>query len=151
MSALQELEKLADQMPQPAIRHSILMTAHVLRYPMADILAKVPGSTLKDRAKAIGVSRQTMYVWAHEKFRPGLDQAVIISKLTGVPVWKIRDLQVDDGDDAGATGAKTGGRMGEDGAVLSSLKRRTSAAHKTRARIKSRLGGSARKMRKRVE
>lgn len=97
-TVLQDLEKIAERAPQPAIRHSILQTAHVLRYPMKDILDKVPGETLTERAEKIGVSRQTMYVWQHERFRPGLDQATIISNLTGVPVWQIRDLQVNDGE-----------------------------------------------------
>jgi hypothetical protein len=61
-----------------------------LRNPMKDILAKIPGKSLTARAKAVGVSRQTMYVWADEKFRPTDQQAAKIAELTGVPVEIIR-------------------------------------------------------------
>ena len=56
--------------PLPALARDLRAVAHKLRYPMADILAKVPGDTLAERARKIGVSRQTMYVWAQERFRP---------------------------------------------------------------------------------
>lgn len=148
MTVLQELEKMADRMPQPAIRHSILQAAHVLRYPMRDILAKIPGDTLKDRAEAIGVSRQTMYVWMHERFRPGADQAAIISKLTGTPVWQIRDLQEsDDGDDVGTASPKARARVAGDVEGVPSGKRRKAAAGVLRARGQPGVGRRARKVR----
>lgn len=148
MTVLQELEKMADRMPQPAIRHSILQAAHVLRYPMRDILAKIPGDTLKDRAEAIGVSRQTMYVWMHERFRPGADQAAIISKLTGTPVWQIRDLQEgDDGDDVGTASPKAGGRVAKDGAGVPARQRGTPVRNKGGSRSQPGVGRRARQVR----
>ena len=94
---------LVDKAPLPAIASDLRAVAHKLRYPMADILAKVPGDTLAARARAIGVSRQTMYVWAQEKFRPSTEQAAIIADLTGVPIDDIRDYQ--EGKDDGTNGA----------------------------------------------
>jgi DNA-binding XRE family transcriptional regulator len=94
---------LVDKAPLPAIASDLRAVAHKLRHPMADILAKVPGDTLAARARAIGVSRQTMYVWAQEKFRPSTEQATIIADLTGVPIDEIRDYQ--EGKDDGANGA----------------------------------------------
>jgi len=94
---------LVDKAPLPAIATDLRAVAHKLRHPMADILAKVPGDTLAARARAIGVSRQTMYVWAQEKFRPSTEQATIIANLTGVPVDDIRDYQ--EGKDDGTNGA----------------------------------------------
>ena len=79
--------------PLPALARDLRAVAHKLRYPLADILAKVPGDTLADRARAIGVSRQTMYVWAQERFRPSTAQAAIIAELTGVPVEQIGEYQ----------------------------------------------------------
>lgn len=124
MGVIRELERFAHRMDEPALRHNLMQTVHVLRYPMKDILEKVPGETLTERAKAIGVSRQTMYVWMHERFRPGLEQATLISELTGIPVWQIRDLQEGegDGDDAGEKGAKTRGRVAKDGDGFSARK-----------------------------
>lgn len=146
MTLIQELEKMADRMPQAAIKLRISRTAHVLRYPMKDILAKVPGDTLKERAEAIGVSRQTMYVWLREKYRPAADQADTISELTGIPVWQIRDLE-DEDDDAGTASPKARGRMAKDGKGVPSGKRGANAGSKTRARDKQGVVRRARKVR----
>jgi DNA-binding XRE family transcriptional regulator len=94
---------LVDKAPLPALASDLRAVAHKLRHPMADILAKVPGDTLAARARAIGVSRQTMYVWAQEKFRPSTEQATIIAELTGVPIDDIRDYQ--EGKDGGTNSA----------------------------------------------
>jgi DNA-binding XRE family transcriptional regulator len=105
---------LVDKAPLPAIASDLRAVAHKLRYPMADILAKVPGDTLAARARAIGVSRQTMYVWAQEKFRPSTEQATIIADLTGVPIDEIRDYQEgknDGTDGAGKPARKTRPRL----------------------------------------
>jgi DNA-binding XRE family transcriptional regulator len=110
----QVLETAIAVAPLPALASDLMAVAHKFRHPMADILAKVPGDTLAARARAIGVSRQTMYVWAQEKFRPSTDQARIIADLTGVPIDEIRDYQEgkDDGSNgAGKTPRKTRVRM----------------------------------------
>jgi DNA-binding XRE family transcriptional regulator len=98
---------LVDKAPLPAIASDLRAVAHKLRHPMADILAKVPGDTLAERARKVGVSRQTMYVWAAEKFRPSTEQARIIANLTGVPVDDIRDYQ--EGNNGGTAGTGNGG------------------------------------------
>jgi DNA-binding XRE family transcriptional regulator len=108
--------------PLPALARDLRAVAHKLRYPLADILAKVPGDTLSERARKIGVSRQTMYVWAQEKFRPGRDQAAIISKLTGVPVEQIGEYQEGDNErdnGAGGPARKKTARMAKAGGKLS--------------------------------
>jgi DNA-binding XRE family transcriptional regulator len=89
--------------PLAALANDLRAVAHKLRYPMAAILAKVPGDTLAERARQIGVSRQTMYVWAQERFRPSTEQATTIAKLTGVPVEQIMAYQ--EGKDDGTNGA----------------------------------------------
>lgn len=73
----------------PPLRREVGVVMHKMKYPMAKILAKVPGTSLTERAKALRVSRQTMYVWMSEKFRPTKGQAKRISKATGVPVEHI--------------------------------------------------------------
>ena len=108
------LQTEIDNAKLTGIRVDLLAVAHKLRFPMADILAKVPGDTLAARARAIGVSRQTMYVWAQERFRPSTDQARIIADLTGVPINQIRDYQEGDHDGtdgAGKTPRKTRARL----------------------------------------
>jgi DNA-binding XRE family transcriptional regulator len=88
----------------PALATDLLAVAHKLRYPMAAILAKVPGDTLAERARQIGVSRQTMYVWAQERFRPSTDQARIIADLTSVPIEQIMAYQEGKDDGKGGNG-----------------------------------------------
>jgi DNA-binding XRE family transcriptional regulator len=88
-TTLESIETIIALQTLEAVRRDLQAVAHKLRYPMTDILAKVPGDTLTERARKIGVSRQTMYVWAEEKFRPTGAQAKTISKLTGVPVEQI--------------------------------------------------------------
>ena len=75
MNFQQTSEPAIQKAPLAALAVDLRAVAHKLRYPMADILAKVPGDTLAERARNIGVSRQTMYVWAQERFRPGGAQA----------------------------------------------------------------------------
>ena len=58
--------------------------------PLRDIIAKVPGDTWKDRAKALGVSRQAMQRWFDGSARPNETQAKRISELTGVSEKIIR-------------------------------------------------------------
>jgi DNA-binding XRE family transcriptional regulator len=98
------LEFAIQQAPLTALATDLRAVAHKLRYPLADILAQVPGDTLAERARAIGVSRQTMYVWAQERFRPSGPQAKTIAKLTGVPVEQIIEYQ--EGKHDGTDGAR---------------------------------------------
>ena len=138
--------------PLPAIANDLLAVAHKVRYPMAAILAKVPGDTLAERARQIGVSRQTMYVWAQERFRPSTEQAAIIAKLTGVPVEQIRDYQEgkDDGTNgAGKTPRKTRGRLAKASRNLPAGAARL-RAKRTGVAIKQGKRGHARTLRKRV-
>lgn len=99
-----ELARAIQIAPLPALARDLRAVAHKLRYPLADILAKVPGETLAERARKIGVSRQTMYVWAQERFRPSSQQAAIIAKLTGIPVEQIGEYQ--EGKDGSGNGTR---------------------------------------------
>lgn len=94
-----------------SLQREIRMVIHKISYPMAEILAKVPGGSLTDRAKKIGVSRQTMYVWASEKFRPTRVQAKRIAKVTGVPIEQIVDDGFEVGNDTGRKARKTAARV----------------------------------------
>ena len=92
---LNQFLALAAQMPIP-IQREAGMIVHKMSHPMRDILAKVPGDSLTERAKKLKVSRQTFYVWLNEKFRPTLRQAKRISKYTDVPVSHIVDNGFED-------------------------------------------------------
>lgn len=89
---LSQLDAVVQAVENKYLKRELELVAHKLRHPMADILARVTGETLTERSQAIGVSRQTMYVWADERFRPTLVQAKRIAKLTDEPVENIMDL-----------------------------------------------------------
>ena len=92
---LAQLDALAATAPLAFIKRELQATAHKLRFPMTEILAKVPGASVAERARKLGVSRQTIYVWMTERYRPTPPQAKRIAKLTGIPIEQI----VDDGFD----------------------------------------------------
>lgn len=136
MDFQQVLGTAIQKAPLPALARDLRAVAHKLRYPLADILAKVPGETLAERARKIGVSRQTMYVWAKEQFRPSSQQAAIISDLTGVPVDQIGEYQEgkhDGSDGAGKPPRKKAARVAKIGRKLSS----------GAARLRAKRGGMA--------
>lgn len=53
---------------------------------MAEILDSVPGANVRERARTIGVSRQTVYSWLKGVSRPAPMQARRIALLTGYSV-----------------------------------------------------------------
>ena len=136
------LEFAVRQAPLPALANDLRAVEHKLNHPMADILAKVPGDTLAERARQIGVSRQTMYVWAQERFRPSNDQAAIIAKLTGVPIAQIMAYQ--EGKDDSTNGARKPARKTRP--RLAKASRSLSAGA---ARVRAKRGGVALKQGKR--
>jgi hypothetical protein len=52
--------------------------------PMREVLAAVPGTTIGDKAKRIGVSRNTWYCWFRGDVRPTKRQAQRVGKVTGI-------------------------------------------------------------------
>jgi DNA-binding XRE family transcriptional regulator len=107
---LTTLNALSIGLPLP-LQRDLRMVIHKATHPMRDILAKVPGDSLTDRAKKLKVSRQTMYVWASEKFRPTRVQAKRIAKVTGVPIEHILDDGFEVGDDVGRKARKKAPRV----------------------------------------
>jgi DNA-binding XRE family transcriptional regulator len=95
----------------PSLQRELRMVVHKVRYPMAEILTKVPGDSLTERAKALKVSRQTMYVWASEKFRPTKVQAKRVAKVTGVPIEHILNDGFEAGHDTGRKARKKAARV----------------------------------------
>lgn len=59
--------------------------------PMSKILAKVPG-VWTEKARRIGVTRQTLYLWTRGETRPSNVQARKLAKLTGFSYAEIRGL-----------------------------------------------------------
>jgi DNA-binding XRE family transcriptional regulator len=152
-TTIDNIDSIIGMVTLAPLKHALRGVAHKLRYPMTDILAKVPGETLSARARQIGVSRQTMYVWAEEKFRPTPAQAKIISKLTGVPVEHI----VDDGfvegwNDARKKAAKKTAKVAARGKkTKAGAKRGRAGGTRSRMVAKPKRAGNAGKARKRAD
>lgn len=148
---LANLDSIIGMVDMPPIKVALQAVAHKLRFPMKDILEKVPGDTLSARARAIGVSRQTMYVWAEERFRPTLAQARIISELSDVPVEQI----VDDGfvegwSDAGKKVAKKVAKVARRSAKAKAHPKRGSGATRRRMVAKPKRARKTGKLHKRA-
>lgn len=66
------------------------MLARINARPMNEILDKVPGDTVPQKAAYIGVSRITLWYWIHGYNRPRDKAARRIAKITGFSVDEIR-------------------------------------------------------------
>lgn len=146
--AIEWISLAADDTSLGALKLDLAAVAHKFRYPMADILARVPGDSLVAQAKAIGVSRQTLYVWKRETARPNAEQAAVISKLTGIPVAHIRADGFKEGIDGRRPGAQARKRVAKDGGGLSPRPKRVRPKRR-RVASKPSVGGRPRTVRKR--
>lgn len=96
-----EADRLAKEILKLGNNHQALRTLSKLKArlalrkatPMSIILAKVPGKTVIDRAKALGVARQTYYDWVNEKARPNKLQAKKLHDVTGFSIKEIRGTE----------------------------------------------------------
>lgn len=148
--ALGFLAKAQAAIPFDVLRRDVEAIAHKLRHPMADILEKIPGDGYRERAEAIGVKRQTVYLWAEEKFRPNAEQAAVIAKLTGEPAAHIRADGFKEGDgDTRRTATQAAKKLAGGGETTSGGDGRT---RRTRRRVLDAQGGggSVRARRKRT-
>jgi transcriptional regulator with XRE-family HTH domain len=64
----------------------------LIRWPMRSVLDKVPGSTVKERAGKLGISRQAYYGWINGTYRPNAKQAKRLEQLTGIAASDIRGV-----------------------------------------------------------
>jgi transcriptional regulator with XRE-family HTH domain len=89
---LKLIERLIEAAPDPNVRLRAMRIRSRIRLPMAQVLAKVPGKTVKERAKLVGVTRQAWYQWLDGTARPNAARAIRLSKITGIPADAIRGL-----------------------------------------------------------
>ena len=89
--ALKIVERLMKVAPSSSLgRFAIRMRSRLNATPMSDILAKMPEQTISAKARALGVSRQTIHYWLNGDTRPDDVQARKLAKLTGYDVAEIR-------------------------------------------------------------
>lgn len=67
----------------------VLRTAMTLM-PMSMVLDKVPGETIGEKSKRIGISRNSWYAWYGGGVRPNRRQAKRLQRLTGIPAEKFQ-------------------------------------------------------------
>jgi DNA-binding XRE family transcriptional regulator len=149
MNVIQHLESALPGIPNRRLRRDIRRVICQVRWPMADILAHVAGKTIAERAKMIGVSRQTYYQWLWEEVRPYGAEAQRLAELSGVPL-AIISARAEEGDlgpgeeiDPAAAG------LAQDGDRLPGRAGRVSRG-RARALVKQDQRRHARKMRRRI-
>jgi predicted transcriptional regulator len=64
-----------------------------LALPMSKILERVPGKTIGEKAKSLGVNRATWYVWQSGATRPNIEKAKQLERITGYSVAEIRGVE----------------------------------------------------------
>lgn len=61
-----------------------------LALPIEAVLKRVPGKTVTEKAKRIGISRQAYYTWLTGRARPSEEQAYRLAEITKLSASKIR-------------------------------------------------------------
>jgi len=92
--ALKIVRRLRKLAPDPNIVVAMTHVENMIRMPMLDILKKVPGKSLAEKAALIGVSRQAIYAWEHMGARPNIKQSKRLAELTGLDAEIIRGKAV---------------------------------------------------------
>lgn len=83
LKLVERLIKLNPDLPQVRALRARWVT------PLPELIEMIPGTTVYEKAKLIGVSPQAMYCWLRGEYRPNLKQAKRIAKVTGVAVEDI--------------------------------------------------------------
>lgn len=89
--ALKLVERLVKIAPSKGLElHAKRIQQRLNAVPMSKVLAKVEAGSIAAKARAIGVSRQTIYYWLNDITRPNEEQAKKLAKLTGFSADEIR-------------------------------------------------------------
>lgn len=85
------LERLIKIAPDPLMRKRALKMHYRMKaMPLYEVLAKVEGNSVIEKAGKIGVTRQAYYDWLRGHSRPSLKHARVLAKITGYDVDAIR-------------------------------------------------------------
>lgn len=84
------LERIIEISPDAAVTARAIKMRDRLALPMQEVIDKIPGASVVDKAKRVGVSRQTIYYWIYGATRPNAKQARRIARITGYDVALIR-------------------------------------------------------------
>lgn len=90
--ALKLAERLLEITPEDD--EGLLLRARQLRdrlkTPMEAVLAKVPGESVTEKCKRIGITRQNYYAWLKGEYRPNPRQSRKLAAITGFKAEDIR-------------------------------------------------------------
>lgn len=89
-AALKTLKRLCALDLGKDVNESVREAYQRLALPLTEVLDKVPGTSVVDRCRCIGIARQTYYQWLRGTARPNPEQAEKLSKMTGYTVDQIR-------------------------------------------------------------
>jgi transcriptional regulator with XRE-family HTH domain len=93
--ALRLIERLIEVAPDANLRLRAVRMRSRLLLPMSEVLSKVPGRTIRERARLVGVTRQAWYQWMDGTARPSAKRAKQLERITGYPADEIRGLNDD--------------------------------------------------------
>jgi len=85
------IQRLMELSQDPKLKRSL--RKHGLSIPMSEILKKVPGVSVAEKARALGVNRATWYVWMKGSSRPNLEKAKKLSEWTNYSIAEIRGVE----------------------------------------------------------
>jgi hypothetical protein len=88
-TALRLVNQLIKVAPDPDTREMAVELRIRIRFPMSEILEKVPGGTIAARCREIQCSRAAYYGWLRGETRPRVAEALRLAKITGYEVNEI--------------------------------------------------------------
>jgi len=89
--ALELIDELVNLDADPGTTAYALKLRERLKLPMPLVLGKLwPGTSISEKVRRLGVTRQTYYGWLNGLFRPEGELAKRIAKLTGFDEDEIR-------------------------------------------------------------
>jgi hypothetical protein len=91
--ALELVERLIKLSGDPKVRSRAMRMHSRIKLPMSQVLQKVPGDSIIEKAKLLEISRQTWYVWLSGATRPNLAKARQLERITGYTVAEIRGVE----------------------------------------------------------
>lgn len=98
--AMQLAEELVLMAPDRDCRDLALALRARIRIPMTQILAKMPGGSIAEKARKLEIQRSTYYAWAEGRARPRRGLAEKVAALTGFSWQEVAGYPSGAGDGA---------------------------------------------------
>lgn len=86
------LKRVAQLAPSETMRRRALKMRAAAMLPMELVLRRVEGKTIADKARTLGIERQTVHYWVNGETRPNKTMAKKLAAITGYDVEAIRGI-----------------------------------------------------------